>query len=69
MDNFINRRRMAWISFTSLLLVLTACVLGITITNESIVNTILICFTSIVLGYFTGASYEKVKEQKKDGHG
>lgn len=60
---------MAWISFASLLLILTASVLGFTISNESLVNTILYCLTSIVIAYFTGASYEKVKEQKKDGHG
>lgn len=68
MATFKNRRRMAWIAFTSLLVVLTACIFGVTITNEGIVNTILICFTSIVIAYFTGASYETVKEkQRKDG--
>lgn len=62
MDNFKNRRRMAWISFAFLLLILIVSMIGITISNESIVSAVVVCLTSIVIAYFTGASYEKVKD-------
>lgn len=67
MSRFRNRKSMAWLSFIFLIVIGIVNMLGYKAGNESVMNNIIVCLTSIVITYYGGVSYENVKGNKQNG--
>lgn len=66
MNRFRNRKSMAWMSFVFLIVIGIINILGMEAGNESIINNIIFCLTSIIITYYGGVSYENVRKIKND---
>lgn len=68
-DNFKNRRKIAWLG-AGMLVLLTGTMCGDVLWSDGtpaewtgIATMVIGCWTTVVLGYFTSATVEKIKER------